>query len=121
MTTFTINGVERQLDINDPQLPTWVSDNAFTSGGYFYDTRLKRAEYEAQLAALHLELVKFQAHQANSGQRVMIIFEGRDAAGKGGTINAFRRFLNPRHARTVALTKPTETELGQWYYQRYIS
>ncbi|MEE9314284.1 MAG: polyphosphate kinase 2 [Rhizobiaceae bacterium] len=121
MTKFTIDGKKRELDINNSVLPAWVSENAFTSGGYAYEKRMKRADYEAQLAALHLELVKFSAHQANTGKRVIIVFEGRDAAGKGGTINAFRMYLNPRHARTVALTKPTETEQGQWYYQRYIN
>jgi len=120
MSKFTIDGKTLQMDLNNPVLPDRVKNNAFTSGGYAYDKRLKRSNYERELAKLQLELVKLQAHQKASGERVMILFEGRDAAGKGGTINAFRQNLNSRHTRTVALTKPTETEQGQWYYQRYI-
>ena len=117
---ITVSGKKRAFDLDDPQLPSWIEDAAFTSGGYPYTSRLKRSAYNETLASLHYELVKLQAHQQETGQRVIIIFEGRDAAGKGGTINAFRSYLNPRHARTVALPKPTETEQGQWYYQRYI-
>ena len=117
---ITVSGKKRAFDLDDPQLPSWIEDAAFTSGGYPYASRLKRSSYNETLASLHYELVKLQAHQQETGQRVIIIFEGRDAAGKGGTINAFRSYLNPRHARTVALPKPTETEQGQWYYQRYI-
>ena len=115
-----MDGKKIKFNMDDPKLPDWVRDNAFTSGGYGYTKRLKRLAYEKELADLHLELVKLQAHLKDTGERVMILFEGRDAAGKGGTINAFRQYLNPRHTRTVALTKPTETEQGQWYYQRYI-
>ena len=121
MVTLTIDGRSRDFDIDNPTLPDWVADKAFTAGEYAYDKKLKRKHYEKQLQSLHLELVKLQAHQRESGLRIMILFEGRDAAGKGGTINAFREYLNPRNARTVALSKPTETEQGQWYYQRYIS
>ena len=120
MSNFTIDGKTHKLDLNDPILPDWVKNNAFTSGGYAYEKRMKRSIYESELASLHLELVKLQAHLKETGKRVMILFEGRDAAGKGGTINAFRLYLNPRHTRTVALTKPTETEQGEWYFQRYI-
>ncbi len=121
MIELTVSGKKRALDLDDPKLPDWVSDDAFSSGDYHYNKKLKRADYDGQLESLHLELVKLQKHRLESGQRIMIIFEGRDAAGKGGTIGAFRQYLKPRHARIVALSKPTETEQGQWYYQRYIT
>lgn len=87
---------------------------------YPHTERLARKVYEAELAALQIELVKLQAWVKESGQRVVIVFEGRDAAGKGGTIKRFRENLNPRGARIVALSKPTEAEQTQWYFQRYI-
>ncbi|WP_187432096.1 Polyphosphate:NDP phosphotransferase 3 [Roseobacter fucihabitans] len=86
---------------------------------YPHGDRLARKPYEKQLAALQIELVKMQAWTKTSGARIAIVFEGRDGAGKGGTISRFRANLNPRGARIVALTKPTETEAGQWYFQRY--
>lgn len=82
--------------------------------------RLSRKTYEKDMAALQIELAKMQTALKDSGQRVAIVFEGRDAAGKGGTIKRFRENLNPRGARTVALSKPTDTESTQWYFQRYI-
>jgi len=85
-----------------------------------YAKKWKRSEYDTALAALQIELVKMQAWVRETGQRVAIVFEGRDAAGKGGTIKRFRENLNPRGARLVALGKPTEAEAGQWYFQRYI-
>lgn len=87
---------------------------------YPYDTRWGRKPYESALAALQIELVKLQAAARDDGQRIVVVFEGRDAAGKGGTISRFRENLNPRHARVVALSKPTEAEATQWYFQRYI-
>lgn len=77
--------------------------------------------YEERLRSLQIELVKLQNWCRKSGEKVVIIFEGRDAAGKGGTIRRFMEHLNPRHARTVALEKPSDREKGQWYFQRYIS
>ncbi|MDR3630017.1 MAG: polyphosphate kinase 2 [Desulfocapsaceae bacterium] len=77
--------------------------------------------YEMELKKLQIELMKLQSHMKESGQRVVAIFEGRDAAGKGGTIKRFIEHLNPRTARVVALTKPNETEQTQWYFQRYTS
>ena len=115
-----VSGKKRRFNLDNPDLPDWIKSEAFGSGGYPYEKKLKRSAYESQLGLLNLELVKLQAHLQESGHRVMILFEGRDAAGKGGTINALRSYLNPRHARTVALTKPTETEQGQWYFQRYV-
>jgi len=77
-------------------------------------------EYELELKKLQIELMKLQTHMKNTGERILAIFEGRDAAGKGGTIKRFVEHLNPRHARVVALTKPNETESTQWYFQRYV-
>jgi polyphosphate kinase 2 len=90
------------------------------SNSYPHQERLARKVYEGQLAKLQIELVKMQAWATESGSRVAIVFEGRDAAGKGGTIKRFRENLNPRGARVVALSKPTEKEMGEWYFQRYI-
>jgi polyphosphate kinase len=116
-----IDGVERVFDIDDPVLPDWVKDQTLASDDFPYDRKLKKGDYKTTLEQLQIELVKLQAWQQSTGHRVLIIFEGRDAAGKGGTIGAMREFMNPRTARDVALTKPTETERGQWYYQRYIA
>lgn len=85
-----------------------------------YDKRMKKKAYRAALASLQIELVKMQAWIKASGQRIAIVFEGRDAAGKGGTIDRFTENLNPRGARIVALSKPSDVEAGQWYFQRYI-
>jgi polyphosphate kinase 2 len=87
---------------------------------YPYDKRMKRAAYEAEIAALQIELVRLQAWARDTGERIVVVFEGRDAAGKGGTISRLREHLNPRHARVVALSKPSDVEAGQWYFQRYI-
>ena len=87
---------------------------------YPYPKRIDRATYEAELAALQIELVKMQAWAKETGERIVVVFEGRDAAGKGGTIKRFRENLNPRNATVVALSKPTEEEAGEWYFQRYI-
>jgi polyphosphate kinase len=89
--------------------------------GYPYDERLRRKKYEAAKRSLQIELLKLQRTVRSSGQRIVILFEGRDAAGKGGTIKRFTENLNPRGARVVALEKPTERERTQWYLQRYIT
>ncbi len=89
-------------------------------GGYPYKNLMSRKNYEKQKYRLQVELLKLQAWVKETGQKVVIVFEGRDAAGKGGTIKRFMEHLNPRGARVVALEKPTETERGQWYFQRYI-
>ncbi|MFK5977575.1 MAG: polyphosphate kinase 2 [Rhizobiaceae bacterium] len=115
-----LGGKKRQFDLDNPKLPDWVSDSAFSSGDYPYEKPIKRKEYEDTLEELQEELVKMQYWQGETGERIMIVFEGRDAAGKGGTIGRFRQYLNPRHARTVALSKPSDTERGQWYFQRYV-
>ncbi|GHA42922.1 polyphosphate kinase 2 [Amylibacter ulvae] len=85
-----------------------------------YDKQMDKDEYEETIEDLQVELVKLQSWAQESGARIAIIFEGRDAAGKGGTIKRFRENLNPRSARVVALSKPSETERGQWYFQRYV-
>lgn len=90
------------------------------SQSYPHSERMARKVYDSKLAALQIELVKMQAWVKDSGARVAIVFEGRDAAGKGGTIKRFRENLNPRNARVVALSKPSEKEDGEWYFQRYI-
>lgn len=87
---------------------------------YPYKNRMLRKNYEKQKYKLQVELLKLQAWVKETGQKVVIVFEGRDAAGKGGTIKRFMEHLNPRGARTVALEKPTDEEKGQWYFQRYV-
>jgi len=89
-------------------------------GGYPYKNLLSRKTYEAQKYDLQVELLKLQAWTKKNGARVVVLFEGRDAAGKGGTIKRMMEHLNPRGARVVALEKPTEEEKGQWYFQRYV-
>ena len=99
--------------------PEKISD-LFRSGSYPYKNKIKKLAYEKHLEELQVELLKVQNWVKMSGERIVILFEGRDAAGKGGTIKRFMEHLNPRAARVVALEKPTETERGQWYFQRYI-
>jgi polyphosphate kinase 2 len=86
-----------------------------------YPARWDKAEYETAMAALQIELVRMQAWVRDTGQRIVVVFEGRDAAGKGGAISRFVQNLNPRGAKLVALPKPSETEAAQWYFQRYIA
>jgi polyphosphate kinase 2 len=93
----------------------------FESGEYPYKTRIRAKTYETHMLQLQRELLKAQRWVEKSGQRVVVLFEGRDAAGKGGTIKRFTEHMNPRTARVVALQKPTERERTQWYFQRYIS
>ncbi|MCU0806142.1 MAG: polyphosphate kinase 2 [Burkholderiales bacterium] len=97
-----------------------LSDD-WRKGGYPYKNLLSRKNYEKQKYRLQVELLKLQAWVKETGQRVVVLFEGRDAAGKGGTIKRFMENLNPRGARVVALEKPTEAERGQWYFQRYVN
>lgn len=118
---LVIGGQKRIFDVDDPVLPGWIDDAALDSGDYPHKKKLKEEEYIDILTRLQVELVKVQFWQQATGHRVMAVFEGRDAAGKGGTIAATMAYMNPRSARIVALTKPTTTEQGQWYFQRYIS
>ncbi len=93
---------------------TWRED-------YPYPERMTRDYYDHHKRLLQIELVKLQNWVKDTGQKIVIVFEGRDAAGKGGTIKRFTEHLNPRGARVVALVKPTETERTQWYFQRYVT
>lgn len=91
------------------------------SQSYPYDKWMKKSKYEDEIKALQRELVKFLSDVDTTGKRVVVVFEGRDAAGKGGTIKRFRENLNPRRAQVVALPKPSDSERGEWYFQRYIN
>ncbi len=107
------------FNLEDPVLPDWVEARALASGGYPYDDTIKDKHYEEDLTRLQVELVKLQRYINETGARLVVVFEGRDAAGKGGSIFTMRQYMNPRTARVVALPKPTEKEVGQWYFQRY--
>jgi len=112
------NGKDAVTDM--PKVTPDEIRHAFETGKYPYSDKLKRTEYEREKAALQSELLKVQLWAQDTGQKFVMLFEGRDAAGKGGTIKRFNEHLNPRTARVVALNKPSERERGQWYYQRYI-
>ncbi len=103
------------INPDDQLVPNWKR-----KGAYPYQNLLSRKSYERQKYLLQCELLKLQAWVKESGERLVIVFEGRDAAGKGGTIKRFMEHLNPRGARVVALEKPTDVERGQWYFQRYV-
>lgn len=94
--------------------------DAFENGEYPYPQKMDKKTYEKKKAELQVELLKAQKWVEDTGQKIALIFEGRDAAGKGGTIKRFMEHLNPRSARVIALAKPTDEERGQWYFQRYI-
>ena len=102
------------LDRDGNPVETWRE-------GYPYDERMARDEYERVKRRLQIELLKLQNWSKRTRARHVIVFEGRDAAGKGGTIQRFTEHLNPRGARVVALDKPTDREITQWYFQRYVS
>ena len=108
------------FDINDPDLPKAIRKAAFTSGDYPYDEKLDNDDYDTQMYALQKQLVLHQAHMSKAGTRTVIVFEGRDAAGKGGTIKRFLENLNPRFNIIAALPKPNDRERTQWYFQRYV-
>ncbi|CAN3701167.1 Polyphosphate kinase PPK2B [Microbacterium sp. MM2322] len=113
---YVIDGQTGDPDLVDPlgnPVTTWRE-------GYPYDTRISAEEYEDEKYLLQIELLKFQYWVQDTGQRAVVVFEGRDAAGKGSTIKRFMEHLNPRAARVVALTKPSDRESGQWYFQRYV-
>ena len=116
-TGYTVrDGHTADPDLIDPQgNPVWSWKE-----GYPYDSLLSREEYERQKYTLQVELLKFQYWLEDNKKRAVILFEGRDAAGKGGTIKRFTEHLNPRTARVVALAKPSDRESGQWYFQRYV-
>jgi hypothetical protein len=117
----------REMLLEDPQLtagknakPDEELNRDWRSGAYPYKTLMSRKNYEAQKYKLQVELLKLQLWAKETGQRIVILFEGRDAAGKGGAIKRFMEHVNPRGARLVALEKPTDMERGQWYFQRYV-
>src|SRR3954447_18816004 len=101
------------IDPHGNRVETWRE-------GYPYPARMQRREYELEKRRLQIELLKLQGWVKDTGQKVVLVFEGRDAAGKGGTIKRFTEHLNPRGARVVALDKPSERERTQWYFQRYV-
>ena len=108
--------VENPTGINAENRIRYFRENLFP-----YAERMKNREYNAQMLPLQIELVKLQNWMREVGERLIILFEGRDAAGKGGTIRRFMEHWNPRGARVVALDKPSEVERGQWYFQRYVN
>ncbi len=109
---------------NGVKLPTELAvtslKDLFKRNIYPYKKKMKRKQYEEEKYRLQIELLKMQNWVKDSGERIVILFEGRDAAGKGGTIKRMMEHLNPRGARVVALKKPSEREKGEWYFQRYI-
>ena len=108
------------FDLENPELPKSIKKHAMASGGYPYEEKLNSEIYEAQMYELQKQLVLLQAHLAKNGERVMVVFEGRDAAGKGGTIKTYLENLNPRYNLIAALPKPNDRESTQWYFQRYV-
>lgn len=109
-----------EFDIDNPDLPKAIDEGALCSGGYPYEDKLDRDEYDTQMYKLQKQLVLHQAHMAKAGTRTVVLFEGRDAAGKGGTIKRLLTNLNPRYNMNVALPKPSDRERTQWYFQRYV-
>lgn len=110
-----------EFSLDAAELTPIIKERAYRSGDYPYSDRPKRKIYEKDLYNLQIELLKLQAWAVKTRERIAIVFEGRDAAGKGGTIHRFIQHLNPRSVRVVALTKPTEAEAAQWYFQRYVA
>jgi polyphosphate kinase 2 len=108
------------FDLDNPELPEAIEEAALGSGGYPHEKKMKKGAFEEELNTLHIELARLQSWLRTSGERIVCLFEGRDSAGKGTCINHFVRHLNPRHCKVVALGRPTETEQGQWYFQRYV-
>ncbi len=106
----------------DPELiaPDGKAVHTWQDGGYPYDELMDRTQYEREKYLLQVELLKFQYWSQDTGAKHVLVFEGRDAAGKGSTIKRFNEHLNPRAARVVALSAPSNTERGQWYFQRYV-
>ena len=103
----------------DAELPEDVAAAAFRSGGYPFDKKMKAEAYDDAMRLLQIEMQKALGWVKDRGERVVLVFEGRDAAGKGGAIARLTQQLNPRSVRVVALSVPTKTEAGQWYFQRY--
>ena len=117
------DGYEVDNDMHDDPVLVGPDGRPVTTWkeNYPYQERMSRREYEVTKRAVQIELLKLQAWVKATGQKVVIVFEGRDAAGKGGTIKRFTEHLNPRGSHVVALEKPTDREAGQWYFQRYVA
>jgi polyphosphate kinase 2 len=113
-------GRETQQLATNSEIKSLGKGKIFADANYPYPTKMHRGEYETEKQKLQIELLKMQNWVKETGQRIVLLCEGRDAAGKGGTIKRFMEHLNPRGARVVALEKPSEEEQGQWYFQRYI-
>ena len=111
---------QAQAQVVEVPAPAIQRPTEFDQNQYPYKTRMRTAAYEAHKLKLQVELLKVQRWVEDTGEKIIILFEGRDAAGKGGTIKRFMEHLNPRTARVVALSKPTERERSQWYFQRYV-
>jgi polyphosphate kinase len=109
-----------EFDLDNSELPQSIEEAALGSGGYPYPDRMNKEAYEGELRAVHLQLARLQDYIQQTGLRIVILFEGRDAAGKGGTIGTYLENLNPRHNLHVALPKPSDRERTQWYFQRYV-
>ena len=112
--------VNGEIDGNKQYLDEEMQSKTFEQAKYPYSKKMARKAYEKQKAGLQVELLKVQRWVEETGQKIVMIFEGRDAAGKGGTIKRFTEHLNPRTARVIALNKPTQREKSQWYFQRYV-
>ncbi len=125
-TIGTVIAADDALEASEPEQAAEMRQDhdairkAFESGKYPYSEKLKRRGYEKAKAELQVELLKAQEWVKNTGQKIVMVFEGRDAAGKGGTIKRFTEHLNPRSARVAALEKPSERERTQWFFQRYV-
>src|ERR1700676_4032044 len=131
-STKVPNGTFPMIELIDEQVRTSIPEELIAkvkkakskkyiiSSNYPYPKQIKTSEYLKKIELLQIELVKMQAWVKEVGERIVLIFEGRDAAGKGGTIQRFTENLNPRGAKVVALAKPSDTERGQWYFQRYV-
>ena len=119
--SLKIGGKMRIYDVDNPKLPSWVKHQALSSGNYPYTDKISKSTYNDTLYNLQVELVKLQYWQKASGHRIIVIFEGRDSAGKGGAIRTVRENISPRQTRVVALPKPSDRERGEWYFQRYVT
>jgi polyphosphate kinase 2 len=108
------------FDLDNPALPRSIKKKALGSGGYPYEEKMESDAYDAEMTVVQTQLALLQQDQAKSGRRIVILFEGRDAAGKGGSIATYLQYLNPRYNMTVALSKPSDRERTQLYFQRYV-
>ena len=120
MPNDDVNEAIKTFSLDDQELPEGIASRELSAGGYPYTKKMNRKAYEKDLYFLQIELLKMQYWIRDKGERLVIVFEGRDTAGKGGTIQRLTQHLNPRHATAVALSKPTDAERAQWYFQRYV-